>query len=172
VRRDVARAVGLAPEAMQMGTDGCSAPNYALPLSRLAHGYARLSQGAADAEFGESFALIVQAMTQHPELVSGTARNDLAFTRAGGGDWLSKVGADGVQVVASRSRGQAFALKISDGNLSAAFAAAVEVMEQLGWLDAAQREALLPWRAQSIVSARGVPVGERRAVFTLHTSAA
>ena len=31
--------------AMPIGLDGCSAPNYALPLSRLAHLYARLAQG-------------------------------------------------------------------------------------------------------------------------------
>ena len=48
IRRDVARAVGLAPEAMKMGIDGCSAPNYAMPLANLARGYARLASGAAD----------------------------------------------------------------------------------------------------------------------------
>ena len=36
--------------------------------------------------------------------------------RAGRGDLVSKAGADGVQVVASRRRGQAFAIKISDGS--------------------------------------------------------
>jgi hypothetical protein len=42
-------------------------------------------------------------------------------------------------------------------------------MEQLGWLDDAQREALKPWRAQSIINARGLLVGERRPAFTLQT---
>ncbi|HXE48615.1 MAG TPA: asparaginase, partial [Ramlibacter sp.] len=32
IRRDVASAVGLAPEALKIGVDGCSAPNYAMPL--------------------------------------------------------------------------------------------------------------------------------------------
>jgi L-asparaginase II len=167
VRRDVAAVVGLAPEQLAMGIDGCSAPNYALPLVNLAWGFARLATGAADAVYGESFAQLGDAMTAHPELVSGTGRNDLAFMQAGRGDWVTKVGADGMQVVASRARGQALVLKISDGNKTALFAATVEAMDQLGWLDARQREELRPWRAEAIPNLRGTQVGDRRAVFKL-----
>lgn len=169
IRRDVARAVGLTEQDLKMGIDGCSAPNYAMPLGKLAYGYARLASGAADSEFGESFGLLAQAMTSHPELVSGTGRNDLAFMQAGRGDWVSKVGADGVQVVASKSRGEAFAIKISDGNKPALFAASVEVLEQLGWLDDTQREQLAPWRAATLRNARGLHVGDRLPVFALET---
>lgn len=76
-------------------------------------------------------------------------------------------GADGVQVVGSRSRGEAFALKVMDGSMVAQVAAAVEVMDQLGWLDARQREALAPRRSGRILNARGLEVGGRRAVFQL-----
>ena len=110
IARDVARAVGMNVQDMPMGIDGCSAPNFAMPLSKLARGYARLASGAQDAEFGASFALLSEAMTTHPEMVSGTGRNDLDFTRAGRGDWVCKVGADGVQVVGSKSRGEALSL--------------------------------------------------------------
>lgn len=167
IRRDVARAVGLAPEQLKMGIDGCSAPNYAMPLANLARGYARLASGSADAEFGESFAQLADAMTARPDLVSGTARNDLAFMRAGQGDWVTKVGADGVQAFASRSRGQAFAVKIADGSKVALHSATVAVLDQLGWLDEPQRDALRLWRAETITSIRGAPVGERKAVFAL-----
>ena len=169
IRRDVARAVGLTPQDFRMGIDGCSAPNYAMPLNALAYGYARLASGALDDEFGESFAALSEAMTAHPEMVSGQGRNDLAFMQAGRGDWVTKVGADGVQVVASKSRGEAFAIKIIDANKPALFATSVEVLEQLGWLDGAQREALRPWRAQTLVNARGLTVGERLPVFKLQT---
>lgn len=170
IRRDVAAAAGLTVQQLRPGTDGCSAPNYAMPLSALARGYARLASGAADPEFGESFAQLADAMTAYPELVSGTGRNDLAFMRAGRGDWVTKAGADGVQAFASRSRGQAFALKIIDGNKTALYAATVAVVEQLGWLDARQREELRPWRFEAIANARGTQVGERRAVFRLRTA--
>lgn len=167
IRRDVAAAAGLREDDLTMGIDGCSAPNYAMPLSALARAYARLASGRADAQFGDAFEALGDAMRSHPELVSGTHRNDAALMRAGAGDWISKVGADGVQVIASRGRQQALAIKISDGSKPALFAATVEALDQLGWLDAAQRAALAPWRAREIRSVRGAVVGERRAVFRL-----
>jgi L-asparaginase II len=48
-------------------------------------------------------------------VVSGTGRNDLAFIHAGRGDRANKVGADGVQAVGNTSRGEAFAIKVADG---------------------------------------------------------
>lgn len=167
IRRDVARAAGLTEDDLRMGIDGCSAPNYAMPLAALARSYARLALGERDAEFGDGFGPLAAAMTAHPELVSGTRRNDEAFMRAGRGDWVTKVGADGVQVVSSRSRGEALAIKISDGNMPALHATTVAALDQLGWLDDAQREALEPWRAREIRSVRGAVVGERQAVFKL-----
>ena len=171
VRQAVARATGMDEDALKIGVDGCSAPNYAMPLANLAWGYARLASGQRDGEFGESFALLADAMTRHPDLVSGTGRNDLAFMRAGRGDWVTKIGADGVQAVASKSRGEAFAIKIIDANKPALHATTVEVLAQLGWLDDAQREQLHPWRARDIVNARGLRVGERKPLFQLQCPA-
>jgi L-asparaginase II len=170
IRQAVAHLAGLDEQELALGIDGCSAPNYAMPLSRLARSYARLAQPESDGLYGESLAQLAQAMSAHPELVSGTGRNDADFMRAGRGDWVTKVGADGVQVVGSRSRGQALAIKIMDGNKAALFAATVEALDQLGWLDDAQRESLKPWRAQVLLNVAGAPVGERRSVFKLQHS--
>jgi len=167
IRSHVARATGLEESQLKMGIDGCSAPNYAMPISALARAYARLASGQRDGEFGASFAPLADAMKAYPELVSGTGRSDLAFMRAGRGDWVIKVGAEGVQAVASVSRGQAFAIKIADGNKTALAAATVAVLGQLGWLDELQREELRPWRGEDILSVRGAKVGERRPAFRL-----
>jgi L-asparaginase II len=152
---------------MGVGVDGCSAPNFAVPLSNLARSYARLAKPEVDEGYGASLKLLGDAMTAHPELVSGSGRSDADFMRVGRGDWVTKVGADGVQVIGSRSRGQALALKIADGNKVALFAATVEALDQLGWLDATQREELHVWRAQSLNNIKGLNVGERRSVFKL-----
>jgi L-asparaginase II len=167
IRRDVARAVAMDADDLKIGIDGCSAPNYAMPLSKLAYGYARLASGAADAEFGQSFAALSEAMTAQPFMVSGSGRNDLAFMQAGRGDWVSKVGADGVQVIGSKSRGEALAIKIIDGSKPALFATAVEVLDQLGWLDDAQRKLLEPWRGRTLRNACGLKVGERVPLFRM-----
>lgn len=163
----VLRVCELRTDQIAVGTDGCSALNYAMPLSHLALAYARLAAGTAGPHFGPSLARLSHAMRQHPDLVSGSGRNDEAFMRIGRGDWVSKVGADGVQAMGSVSRGTGFAIKIADGSKPALFAASVAVMDQLGWLDDAQRQALKPWQAASILSVKGQVVGSRRAVFKL-----
>lgn len=167
VRESVAQACRVDERDMPMGLDGCSAPNYAMPLAKLALGYARLASGERDGQFGEAFGLLSSAMTQHPDLVSGTDRNDADFMRIGQGDWVSKVGADGVQVVASKSRGEALAIKVIDGNKPALFAATVAALDQLGWLNPTQKDALAKWAAADLINARGWVVGHRRPVFTL-----
>ena len=77
IRTQVARVAQCAETDLIAGTDGCSAPNHALPLAKLAFSFARLASGAQDTEFGEQFELLSSAMTARPEMVSGTGRNDL-----------------------------------------------------------------------------------------------
>ncbi len=144
IRLQLARLVQLDEDGLIIGTDGCSAPNYAMPLSRLAFAFARLASGEADREFGEAFGTLRNAMLTHPEMVSGTDRNDYAFVKAGRGDWITKIGADGVQVIASLSRRHAIAVKIQSGQKTPLYAAAIEAMDQLGWLDEEQRKQLKP----------------------------
>jgi L-asparaginase II len=167
IHRSVMQATKSDASQLIAGTDGCSAPNYAMPLRNLAHAFARLANGANDPELGEPFAALRDAFIKHPEMISGTGRNDLAFTQTGRGDWITKIGADGVQVIASISRAEAIAIKMISGNMPALYAAAVMAMDQLGWLDAQQREALQAWAPQPLRNARGIQTGEIRAVFTL-----
>jgi L-asparaginase II len=167
IHQAIMRVARCEASSLVAGTDGCSAPNYAMPLSKLALCFARLASSAQDTEFGEHFSPLASAMGQHPEMVSGTGRNDLAFTQAGRGDWITKIGADGVQVIASICRRKAIAIKVISGHMPALYAAAVETMEQLGWLDARQRTLLEPWRHQTLRNARGIAVGIVQPCFQL-----
>jgi len=73
-----------------------------------------------------------------------------------------------VQVLGSRA-GRGLCHQDRRRQQAALFAASVEVLDQLGWLDDIQRAALAPWRAQALVNARGLRVGERKPVFKLQT---
>ena len=170
-QREIAHCVshwsGLPEASLVRGTDGCSAPNYALPLRALAHAYARLVQPEPDPLYGAAPQRIARAMSRHPELVSGTGRNDWVLMRAGRGDWVSKVGADGVQALASVGRGIAIAAKCADGQLTPLMVALVAALEQLGWLDVETRAALAPLLPPPMRNAAGLAVGEMRAVLEL-----
>ena len=167
IRATLAAAAGLDAAAMPVGLDGCSAPNYALPLARLAHLYARLAQGGADPRLGAPLGALFDAMTGHPDLVSGEARCDLAYMSAGAGDWVSKVGADAVQTIGIRSAGLGIAIKIADGAVRGLQAATFSVLDQLGLLDARQRALLDHYRQPDLKNVRGATVGQIRPVFTL-----
>lgn len=167
IRRTLAATVGMPEARMPTGIDGCSAPNYALPLNRLAHLFARLASGAADAQHGAAMGDLYDAMTRHPDLVSGEGRCDLAYMQAGAGDWVSKVGADGVQAIGVRSAGLGIAIKIGDGASRALHTATFSVLEQLGLLNPARRALLDQYRQPLLKSARGATVGDIRAVLKL-----
>ena len=167
VRQGVAEAARVAPDTLAVGIDGCSAPNYAMPLARLAGLYARLALGTDDAEFGAALGPLFDAMTGHPELVSGTARSDLALMAAAPGDWVTKIGADGVQAIGVRSAGLGIALKIGDGHRDALYCAALEVLLQLGLIKGDLPAAFLGWQRPALCNARGMATGEMRPIFKL-----
>jgi L-asparaginase II len=167
IERSVSHFTGVPPDQLVRGIDGCSAPNFAVPLRSLAHGFARLTLEEPDPVYGNAPQRIARAMSRHPELVSGQGRNDLALMRAGRGDWVSKVGADGVQAMASISRGIGIAAKVSDGQLAPLMVAFVSALEQLGWLDEESRVALATLIPPPLKNAAGIEVGEMRAVLTL-----
>jgi L-asparaginase II len=168
----IADSAGLGVDAMPAGTDGCSAPNYALPLSRLARLYARLAQGRAASADGDALDVLFDAMTQHPELVSGTSRSDRSLMSLGAGDWVTKIGADGVQAIGIRSAGIGIAVKIADGSRDALYAVVVEVLAQLGLVarDAAATDLFKPWLKPLLRNGRGRTVGRILPTFTLRTA--
>jgi len=167
IRSILAALAGLQESDLPMGLDGCSAPNYALPLSRLAHLFARLAQGRRDPQYGAAMGDLFDAMTRHPGMVSGENRSDVFYMEAGGGDWVAKVGADGVQLIGIRSLGIGIAVKIVDGNNKAAQTAAVSALRQLGLLDSRGEELIRRYAVQPILNAAGRHAGDIEAVFSL-----
>lgn len=167
IRAAVAAMSDMLPDELAAGTDGCSAPNYALPLSSLAYAYARLAQGARDAQFGHQLGPLFEAMTSHPELVSGSGRGDLAFMQTAPGDWVAKAGAEAVQAIGVYSAGIGIAIKVADGSGRALQPAAIAVLEQLGLLRQTEGGPLAPFAHPVLKNLRGIEVGEIRPVVDL-----
>ncbi len=163
IRRSLSIWCDERPENFLLGMDGCSAPNYALPLQKLALGYARL----ASLKGGGTAKTLFDAMTLHPDYVSGTDRHDLAFMQQGKGDWVAKIGADGVQLIGIRSAGIGIAVKISDGDQRAVITATVEVLRQLGLVSDLSETPLARWVEPKLNNAMGIQTGRVKPVFSL-----
>jgi L-asparaginase II len=170
IRDSLAKALGR-DKAFKLGVDGCAAPNLAMPLPALAQLFAVM----AAEQSPESFAMVYgdapqrcfAAMTQFPELVSGTDRSDLALMNIGAGDWVCKAGAEAVQAIGVRSRGLGIAIKIADGNPRAMTWIVVEIFRQLGIGDNEQKKQLQELIDRPIRNVRGDTVGSYRPVFKL-----
>ena len=147
ILKTFASICSLEVEKIALGVDGCSAPNFAVPLYNAALAYARLAApekwAAGSPAQRKACRTIFQAMTGHPEMVAGPGRFDTELMCATGGRIVSKGGAEGYQaiglapgVLGPGSTGIGITLKISDGddrNLVRS-AVALEVMRQLGVL--------------------------------------
>ncbi len=167
IRRAVSTFTGVAEERLVAGIDGCSAPNYAVPLASLATAFARLATTDVDAEYGLAPRTLADAMIAHPEMVSGAFRSDLALMQAGRGDWVTKIGAEGVQAIGIRSQGLGIAIKVADGQKRGLYPAIVAVLDQLGVADGKARALLEPWRVRTVRNYRGIATGEVRPAVVL-----
>jgi L-asparaginase II len=167
IRAAVAEFTSVPVADLVAGVDGCSAPNYAVPLFRLAQAYARLASATVDATYGRAPQVLADAMTAHPEMVSGAGRSDLALAKAGRGDWIAKIGAEGVQAIGIRSQGWGLAVKVADGSARGLLPATVAALDQLGLLDDAARRELAGWARPTLRNYRGTATGEARSVVVL-----
>jgi L-asparaginase II len=186
IRKALAQMCGLTEEQVEMGTDGCSAPNFAVPLEAAAFGMARLMDPRElPPRRAEACERIVRAMTTYSDLIRGAGSFDTEFMRAGGGRWVAKSGAEGYLLVgvcasaAGQGRGIGIAMKISDGDrpdrrsalgegeARARSIVGLEAMRQLGLITAAEGEALSAFGPRPVRNWRGLAVGEIRPAFRL-----
>lgn len=176
-----AEMCGMEPGQVVLGIDGCSAPNFAVPLQKAALGYARLAdpQGCSP-ERSAACGRIFQAMTSHPDMVAGPDRFDTllmqTITRRGSGRIVVKGGAEGYQaiglqpgVLGAGSPGVGIAFKVSDGDAGgrARPVATLEILRRLGAISQVELDALSRFARRPIYNQRTLQVGEIRPAFEL-----
>lgn len=177
-----AEMCGLEEQQVVIGIDGCSAPNFAVPLRSAALSYARLADPAQLPDRrAEAVQRIWGAMTANADMVGGPGRFDTRLMNITGGKLLTKAGAEGYQGVAlapgalgAGSPALGIALKIADGDGAsrAKVTAVVEVLRQLGALNQSQFDQLAEFDARPMHNFRGIHVGDIRPAFTVEKAAA
>jgi len=172
---------------VELGIDGCSAPNFAVPLYNAALAFARLCEPHELSETrANACRKITSAMTTHPEMVSGWGEFDCELMQTGAGKIVCKRGAEGYQAIgllpgalSPDSPGIGIAFKISDGDLGQRSpdlrsytrvrpAVTLEILKHLGALNEAQLGSLAGFGpVKPVTNHRGIVVGESRPIFTL-----
>jgi L-asparaginase II len=168
-------------DRVQIGIDGCSAPNFAVPLRNAALAFARL----CDPETGNvhpsarraACHTITSAMLASPEMVGGPDRFDTVLMQTTRGKIVSKAGAEAYQglglmpgALGPGSPALGIAMKIGDGDdrKKIRTAVALELLRQLGALSTAELEALAGFGpTYTIYNWRKIQVGQAYPTFQL-----
>ncbi len=177
-----AQMCALPIEQIQLGIDGCSAPNFAAPLRNAALAFARMCDpvegNVLPPERAAACRTIVSAMTKHPDMVGGPGRFDTCLMEIAQGKIVCKAGAEGYEaigilpgVLRQGSAALGITIKISDGDARSLVRTAVivEVLRQLGALSNSQLAQLGEFGPDlNVYNWRKLEVGKGRPVFELN----
>lgn len=185
IRSTLAQMSMMDEDGLQLGIDGCSAPNFALPLFKAALGMARLCDPRdLPSPRAEACSKITSAMTAHPEMVSNHEEFDCELMKTGAGKIVTKRGAEGFQIIGImpgviNERGVGIAFKVTDGDKSSMGNSlvtstrvrpptALEILRQVGALTEVQIQALAKFGPEKIIrNYAGLVTGKMYPVFKL-----
>ena len=138
---------------VHIGVDGCGAPAHVMSLISLARSFRNIASGAA----GAAGRAVYEAMTGHPVMVGGAARDVTLLMQSVPG-LMAKDGADSVYAAALPD-GRAVAVKVADGGDRARSPLMLAALARIG-IDVAAAAPLMEER----IMGHGKQVGTVRAV--------
>ena len=112
----ICHVCGCGMEELFFAVDGCGVPVHALPMVKLAQGYARMSKPELLGERrGAAARRVTRAMTAYPYEVAGTGRLCTCLMSAFGDRLFGKSGAASFYGIGLKDRGIGIAVKLEDG---------------------------------------------------------
>jgi len=166
VRAALENLSGVAIPDGHVGTDGCSVPTFALPLSALALAFARFATGeGVTPERAAAARRLRKACAAKPWFVAGTGEFATEAMAHVGERVFVKPGAEGVYVAALPALGLGIAVKCDDGAGRAAEAIVARVMAR--FLDDEAAAFLGRFATVALRNWRGLAVGELRPAAAL-----
>lgn len=176
---------GIEMDKVGLGIDGCSAPNFAVPLVNAALGMARICDPRDLSEArATACKKITDAMTMHSEMVSNYGEFDCELMKIGAGKIVTKRGAEGFQIIGLMpgvygKNGVGIAFKVTDGDKSSMSdkletsarvrpSVTLEILKQLKVLNEAQLQSLAKFGPVKILkNYAGLVTGKSQPVFQL-----
>lgn len=145
-------------EEILTAIDGCSAPAYSLPVINTAKMFSNFT-------IKQEHLKIISAMRSNPYLIGAKGQIDSEIIKASNRKLISKVGAEGVIIVAYE--GNAAVIKIADGSQKARSIVVLRLLTRLGWLKENQIKNSTLEKAYDLKCKNhaGKVVGEIKAVF-------
>ncbi|KPU44359.1 L-asparaginase II [Oxobacter pfennigii] len=157
-------------EDIGIGIDGCGVPVVEIPLYNMALSFAKLAHSSIfDTVRRNAVDSVVGAMLEYPEMIAGTDGFCTELIKHTHGKMIGKLGADSVYCIGILEHGIGIAVKIEDGNMRVLSCAVMEVLNQLGYINAQEEMALKSFHMIDIINSLNQKVGEVQPVFKLKT---
>ena len=164
---------------MTFGLDGCSAPNYGMPLKNLAKGYQRFAASVSKSNLNTDnrnqfppknqpsdldFAILetFQGISQNPFMIGGSNRFCTEMLETCAPEIIGKLGAAGIYCLAIPPLNWGIAIKMDDGSTGPQYTVATEIIRRLGIFQSHQLLALDKYRQTPILNCKGLQVGDMR----------
>jgi len=145
--------------------DGCSLPNWTIPLQNLALGFSRFASGETLSNERKGAAeKIIEAVRAHPFMVAGSKRFCTRLMETVPRAFV-KTGAEGVFCACIPHAGIGIAVKCDDGAHRAAEIAVAAVLANLDVWNVDEHEKLKALAVEKIANRRNIETGEIRACF-------
>src|SRR5262245_6592434 len=152
----------------RLGIDGCSVPNWAMPLTGLARAFARFATGRGlAAQRAAAAQRLRAACAAKPWFMAGTGRFDTELMQHFGVRVFTKGGAEGVHCGALPELGYGIAVKCDDGHGRAAEVMTAAAIARLLRLEARDRDFLGRFVRPTLRNWKGTMVGSVRATEAL-----
>jgi L-asparaginase II len=153
----------VAPEAVRTGTDGCSAPNFALPMRAIARCFACIADlGSAPEKLAGALDRVRSAMVNEPWYVAGTDQFDTLLMQSLPGAFVAKGGAEGLRCVAIPAMGLGLAVKFESGRPDGIGAVVLAIMDAVGAFPQGMPGTLQPFVEPAVRNHRRMIVGETK----------
>lgn len=163
----VAMASRMDKSKLEIGIDGCGVPVFYLPIYNMSLAYARLST-PTKGDWGDyelAATKIRDAMSNYPQVLSGTGRIDLAVSEVTRGRIIAKIGADAVYCLAVKDGDLGITFKIEDGSYAAVTPMTIAVLKHLDLLTKGEADELNKIFPPVLKNHRGEIIGTIEAVF-------
>ncbi len=157
----VSEMCGLQLGEIDVATDGCGVPIFAMPLRNMAQGYARMSKfNQPSSSSAQSLQRISNAMQDYPELVGGLDFRSICNKKI-----VAKSGASGCYCAVFLQSGLGFAMKVAGGTSEAIHSVFFEVAQRLELIDRVEFERFIKAYPPVVKNRHGHNVGSVRIAF-------
>lgn len=151
--------------------DGCGVPVHALPMVKLAQGYARMSTPEVFSETRAAAVFrVTQAMTAHPFEVAGTGRLCSGLMLHFGDRMFCKSGAASFYGIGLKNQGVGIAVKLEDGCSEFMPGVVLHILTSLHIISSQEAEQMREYWDINIYDHHNQIVGRREIDFTLCSS--